>query len=49
MKLACSSRWMSGSATFTTVMSSSSMNVARQTVRSVQRLVELMAGESTHV
>ena len=37
-KLASSSRWMSGSATFTTVMSSSSMKIAVQTAISVHHL-----------
>src|SRR3974390_3304532 len=37
-KLECSSRWMSGSATFTTVMSRRSMNVAVQTAISVHHL-----------
>lgn len=37
-KLACSDRWMSGSATFTMVMSSSSMNVPRHTAVSVHHL-----------
>ena len=35
---ACSEVWMSGSATFTIVMSSSSMNVPRQTAISVHHL-----------
>src|ERR1700678_2087611 len=38
LKLACSDRWMSGSATLTTVMSSSSMNVAVQTAIRVHHL-----------
>src|SRR5215469_2217677 len=37
-KLELSERWMSGSATFTTVMSSRSMNVAVQTAISVHHL-----------
>ena len=35
-KLACNSSWMLGSATFTIVMSTSSMNVPRQTASKVQ-------------
>jgi hypothetical protein len=37
-KLECSERWMSGSATFTTVMSSSNMNIATATAISVHHL-----------
>ena len=37
-KLECSERWMSGSATFTTVMSSSSMKIATETAISVHHL-----------
>ena len=37
-KLECSARWISGRATFTIVMSSSSMNVPRQTATSVHHL-----------
>ncbi len=43
-KLAFSARWMSGSATFTIVMSSSSMNVPRQTATSVHHLFPRWAG-----
>ena len=38
-KLECSARWISGRATFTIVMSSSSMNVPRQTATSVHHLL----------
>src|ERR1700678_3328157 len=38
LKLACSDRWMSGSATLTTVMSNSSMKVAVQTAMRVHHL-----------
>ena len=43
-KLELSACWMSGSATLITVMSSSNMNVPRQTATSVHHLLPLKSG-----
>ena len=43
-KLECSACWISGSATFTIVMSSSSMKVPRQTATSVHHLLPRWTG-----
>src|SRR3954467_11119404 len=47
-KLECRSLAMSGSATFTTVMSSSSMNVATQTAASVHQRFGCFSGTAVH-
>jgi hypothetical protein len=43
LKLECSERWISGSATFTTVMSSSSMKIATETAIRVHHLRSIVA------
>src|SRR3954451_24104911 len=48
LKLVFRSLAMSGSATFTTVMSSSSMNVATQTAASVHQRFGCFSGTSVH-